>query len=272
MLKKVAILSVILLLPLMAYAENQSPWEVKLPFEKATIEYSIRGVEDGVETLYIRNYGNTTARYRRSVMQVMGIEKVTATIDFIDPEWIYIYDLQGKTATKTTNPRKYLAEEYQRLSDSEKEQVQRNSEELGFGLFFGGMSGEIEKNAMTILDINCDKIQFMGTTIYAIHGSDIALKSESNIMGMITLTEATSLNKGFAPDNYFQHPVEITAVIDPEADAISHSMAQEIIRRLSDPKASEKDVFPESKNYLKPDPEEQENMEKALEALKDIFE
>jgi hypothetical protein len=272
MLKKVTILSIILLLPLLAYAEGHSLWEVKLPFEKATIEYSIRGVEDGVETLYIKNYGNATARYRRSVMQVMGIEKVTATVDFKDPEWIYSYDLQRKTATKTTNPKKYLAEEYERLSDSEKEQVQRNSEELGVGLFFGGMSREIEENAMTILGINCDKIQLMGTTIYAIHGSDITLKTESNIMGMITLTEAISIQKGFAPDNYFQHPKEITAGIDPEADAISRSMAQEIIRRLNDSKASEKDVFPESKYYLQPDPEEQEDMEKAIEALKDIFE
>ena len=272
MLRKITIFSIILLLPRLAHAEGNNLWEVKLPFEKATIEYSISGVEEGKETLYIRNYGNNTARYRRSVMQIMGIEKLTEVVGFADPEWIYTYNLQEKTGTKIPNPKKYLNEEYEKLNDSEKEKVRRNSEELGIGLLYNGMSGEFEENAVTILGLHCDKTQFMGTTMYTIHDSDIALKTESNIMGMITLVEATSLIKGFAPENYFQHPQGITAVIDPEADAISRSIAQEMILKLRDPKASEKVFIPGATHRLQPDPEEQQDMEKAIKALKNIFE
>jgi hypothetical protein len=261
-----------MLLPIFAHAEGNNLWEVKLPFEKATIEYTISGVEEGTETVYIRNHGDTIARYRRSAMQVMGIEKITEVIDFIDHEWIYTYDLQENTGTKKVNPKKYLDEEYDQLTDSGKKLVQRNSEELGIGLLYSGMSGEFEKNAVMIQGMSCDKIQFMGTTMYTIHDSDIALKTESDIMGMITLIEAISVKEGFAPEYYFQHPEGITAVIDPEADAIARSMAQETIRNLSDPNVAEKGLYQESTHHLQPDPEEQQDMEKAIEALKNIFE
>ncbi len=270
--RNVTISLIVLFLPLLAHAEENNLWEVKLPFEKAIIEYSISGVEQGEEILYIRNYGNTTVRYRRSVMQVMGIEKVTETVVFTDPDWIYTYDLQEKTGTKITNPKKYLDEEYDKLSDLEKEQVQKNSEKLGLSLLYSGMSGEFEEKAMTILGMQCDITQFMGKTMYTIHDSDIPLKKESNIMGMVTLVEATSLTEGFAPESSFDHPPGIIPAIDPEADAISRSIAQETILRLNDPKACEKVLLQGSTHKLQPDPEEQQDMEKALEALKNIFE
>ena len=88
MVRKITIISILLLLPLLAHAAGNNFWEAKLPFEEATIEYSISGVENGAEILYLKNFGNTAARYHRSAMQVMGIVSVTETIEFIDPEWI----------------------------------------------------------------------------------------------------------------------------------------------------------------------------------------
>jgi len=272
MLKKITVFLILLFLPVLAGAEEDKLCQVRLPFEKATIEYSISGVEEGTETLYIKNFGDTTARFHRSVMQVMGIEKVTETIIITEPEWIYTYDLREKTATKTVNPKIYLEEEYLQLNESERGQVRKNSEKLGLGLPNNGMNGEFEANVMTMLGMHCDKTQLMGTTSYTIHDSDIPLKTESNIMGMITLIEATSVKKGYAPEKYFLHPEGITAVIDPEADAVSRSMAQEIIRKLNDPEASENVLFKDSAHQLQPDPEEQQDMEKAIEALKNIFE
>ena len=165
-----------------------------------------------------------------------------------------------------------MEEEYNQLSGSDKEQVLKNSKELGIVFSNGGMGGEIEENATTILGIACDKTQFMGTTMYTIHNSDIALKTETNIMGMVTLIEATSIIKDVAPQRYFQHPQGITAVIDLEADAISRSMAEETILKLNDPEASEKVLLPGATHQLHPAPEEQQDMEKAIEALKNIFE
>lgn len=273
MVRKITIISVFLfLLPLLAYADGEIFWETKLPFEKAAIKYVISGIENGEETLYLKNFGNTTAKYRRSSMQVMGIEKITETIELINPEWIYMYDLQTKTGTKVVNTKKYLAEEYLKLSDSEKERVRKNSQELSMGFLFGGLNGVLQENAKTMLGMVCDKMQFMGTTIYAIHDSDIPLETESNIMGMMTLVEAVSVQEGFAPEKYFLHPSGIIPVADLEADAISRARAQEAILKLNDPEFSKK-AFSHGRSYLpEPNPDEQQEMEQAVEALKNIFE
>ncbi|MCJ7601491.1 MAG: hypothetical protein MUO63_08300, partial [Desulfobulbaceae bacterium] len=43
---------------------EKNPWDIKLPFKEATIQYSITGSETGSETLSIRDYGKERSRHR----------------------------------------------------------------------------------------------------------------------------------------------------------------------------------------------------------------
>lgn len=273
MLKKVVVIAVFLLFPVFAGATDTNPWDIKLPFKTATIDYLLSGIEEGSETLYIRDYGKKTAKYHTSSMNLMGIRKTAETVEFVDQDWIYTFDLIERTGTKAVNPRKYMIEEYNNLSESEKKQVLRNSEEMGAGVLFGGMSTDVEKKAAEILGYQCDRVTIMGSTVYSIHGTGISLKTETNIMGMRILVEATRIDTGTAPKEYFAHPEGITAGMDPDAQAMARSLAKETITMLKDPEAMAKarNQKGQSGQQNQLTPEEQQEMEQAVETLKSIF-
>lgn len=274
MLNRSLQLFVILLLPALALAEESMPWDTRLPFEKATIKYLISGVEQGESTLYLRAYGKESVRYDNSAMEVMGLKKVSETIEFTDPDWIYLFDLQQRTATKSANPQKYMREEYRLLSEEEKAQVRQNSGMLSIGPVPGAITGEEMSNATTILGYSCDKTELMGATVYSMHQTNIPLKTESYLMGMEMRVEAVSVETGIAPEKYFQHPEDITPVMDEEADAMARSVARETIAMLKDSEAllqvSGSNV-PDGQEVRKFSPEEQEEMEEALEVLREMF-
>lgn len=274
MLNRSLLLFIILLVPALALAEESMPWDTRLPFEKATIKYLISGVEQGESTLYLRAYGKESVRYDNSVMEVMGLKKISETIEFIDPDWIYFFDLQQQTATKSANPQKYMREEYRLLSDEEKAQIQQNSGMLSIGPVPGAITGEELSNATSILGYSCDKTEFMGATVYSMHQTNIPLKTESSLMGMEMSIEAVSVETGIAPGKYFQHPEGITPVMDEEADAMARSVARETIAMLKDTEALSRASggnVPYGRERQKFSPEEQHEMEEALEALREMF-
>ncbi len=264
----------LLLVPALASGGNKNPWDKKLPFKKATIHYTLSGMEKGTETLYIRKYGKETASYHKTSTTMMGMTMVNETITITDPDWVFTFDLKEKTGTKSVNPEKYMIEEYNKLTKAEKKQVLKNSEELGSSMT-QGMGGEIEKKAEKILGFDCDKVTMMGATVYSIHDSGIPLKTESNMMGMSIKIEATKIDKGSADKKFFKHPEGITAVLDSEADAMARSMAKQTMDMLKDPeaakKASSQQPVMQNPNQQDMSPEEQQQMEKAMEALKGIF-
>ena len=274
-MKKCLLFLVVCLVPALSCAASENPWESKLPFKTATIEYSISGMEKGGETVYIRDYGRETATYRSSVMSMMGMNQVTETIEFMDPDWVYSFDVKEGTGTKVANPQKYMIEEYNKLSKAEKDQVVKNSEEMSGGPLFGGMSADVEKNAAVILGYNCDRVSFMGATVYTIPKTGVALKTESNMMGMKMLIEATKIDEGSAPDKFFKHPEGITPVMDPEADAMARTMARETMTMLKDPDAAEKSqnspMMLPGMQQQDMTPEERQQMEEAMEMLKGVF-
>jgi len=268
-------LGIVLLVPVLASAGSETPWEKKLPFKKATIQYALSGIEKGSETLYIRDYGRETAKYRKATMTMMGMTNASETIEFMDADWLYEFDMVEKTGTKSVNPQKYMIEEFNKLTKEEKEQVIKNSEEMATGPMMGALNAKVEKNAKKILGYDCDKMTMMGSTIYTMHDAGIALLTESNMMGMQIKIEATSIDKGAPPKEYFKHPEGITPVMDPEADAMARSMAKQTMDMLKDPEALKNPQTnqppQQSPNQPQLSPEEQQQMEKAMEALKGIF-
>ncbi|BHH85821.1 hypothetical protein [Desulforhopalus sp. 52FAK] len=219
---------------------EEVPWTKKLPFENATINYTISGLEQGEEILYIRDYGKEQATYSDSITKIMGMAVEEKRVEFVDEDYVYSYDLQAKEGTKSVNPQKYMAKAYAKLTREEKKQVLKNAEEMGTA-FTSGMGGSIQEKATEILGYECDKIDIMGGgATYVMHGTGIPLKVEVNMMGMKLVTMATSVDTGKIDPRHFVHPVGIEAKVDPEADAVAEAMGQQVIDSLKDPEAAEK--------------------------------
>ena len=225
--------AMMLILPSVAGADV-NPWEKKLPFKNAAIRYEISGMETGEETLYIRNHGQETARHHSGKTSMFGMSVNSRTVQITTPDWIYQFDLEERTGSKSVNPEKLMIEEYNKLSKAEKKQVQKNAEKMGTSMM-NGMEGSLEKNSKEILGYSCDKTTFMGSTIYSIHETPIALFSDTNIMGMKVKSIATSIEEGKVDDKYFAFPDGIEPQPNPDADRMAKMMAQQTIAAMKDP-------------------------------------
>lgn len=224
-----------LIAPAMVHAKSANPWDKKLPFKNLTVIYSVSGMETGEEVVYVRNYGKEVATYHTGTTTMMGMSVITKTVDFETPDYVYSYDLQSREGSKSINPKKYMIEEYNKLSKAEKKQVQKNAEKMG-PAFSEGMSAKMESKALDILGFSCDKVEIMGGAVsYVIHGTEIPLKTEINMMGMQMSMVATKVNKGRIDGKMFAHPEGITAVTDAEDDSMAKTMALQVMTMLKDP-------------------------------------
>lgn len=252
-------------------AEN--PWDTRLPFKSATIKYKVSGMQNGTELLYIDAYGKKQARFVKSSGKVLFQTVQTDTVEITTEEWIYELDLSKKHGTKITNPDIYFKEEYAKLTAKEKKMVNKNAEKMGTNLM-GGMGGNIEKNAATILGYKTDKMNALGTTVYMMHGATIALKTESNLMGLSSKVIAQEIKKGAVPKSVFIPPKGIQISFDQETDALNRSMAQSTVEMLKDPNAAAKMQEQEKLLMSEDQPSQQqpdESVEEGLKALKGLF-
>jgi len=259
---------------------EKNPWDIKLPFKEATIQYSITGSETGSETLYIRDYGKERSRHRKSTSKMMFMTVETDQIEITDPDWVYTIDMKEGTGTKVTNPIKFMIEEYNRLSSKEKDMVNKNVQEMGMS-FMQGMQGSVQQNAEKILGYNCDLASIAGTNSYSIHGTDITLKSDVSMMGMNFSTVATQINEGAVPANAFTPPAGIQITHDKEADAAARAMAKSTIDTLKSPDATQKmneqaaDAMNQTQSAEEQTPPANQgsgqDMQKAMDALKGLF-
>ncbi len=229
------LLVVLLLPPVRAFSANELLWEKKLPFQEAAIHYHIKGMEEGKETLYVRENGKERAIYRETVSHVMGVEMVNSTVTIKQADFIYTYDLQKKQGFKAVNPQKYMIEAYNKLSPAEQEKVRESARKMG-AAYTEGMGGTMEVNAVEILGYNCDKVEIMdGSATYLIHDTDVALKTEMNIMGTNLIMTAETVKKGKVDDKFFRHPEGIIAEVNAQSDEIAKNMAMQAIALLQDP-------------------------------------
>ena len=219
---------------------EELPWEKKLPFENATIHYSISGFETGTEVLYIRNFGREQATYTESTTKIMGMAVSEKSVEFVDVDFVYSYNLQAMEGTKSVNPQKSMAQAYAELTAEEKIEVEKNAEKMG-GALTQGMGGNIQEKSTQILGYDCDKVNIMGGgATYLLHGTDIALKTEVKMMGLKMITQATSIDTGTVDPKHFVHPKGIVAEVDPESEAMAQAMGQRVMAALKDPEAAKK--------------------------------
>ena len=213
----------------LAWGENL-PWEMKLPFKEATIQYDLGGNQQGNETLYVKDYGKLRAKHHKATTAVMGTTNKTETLEITDPDWVYSYNLIEKKGEKITNPRKIYQAEYSKFNAEEKRNFEKNSKELGTGMM-GKYGGSVKQNAEKILGYDCDVTTVGGmSTVYLLHGSDIPLRTDVSMMGMKSSITATKVDtSGSAPASAFAPPPGISAELNKEmetmmADTIKQSM------------------------------------------------
>ena len=223
----VVMIGIVLLLPSISSA-GDTPWDVKLPFKEAVVTYELGGVESGQETLYIKDYGEKTARYRTTSSMVLGITQTVNSVEIVTPEWIYTFDLQEGTGTKSVNPQKLMIEEYRKLTPEEKIRVDANGENMA-GALRSGLHGSVEPDARTVLGYSCDRITGMGTIAYSIHNSGITLLSESNIMGVKISRTAVALETRGVDDSFFEFPNGIVPQPSPVKDQVAALIARQTI-------------------------------------------
>jgi len=225
----------ILLLVVRGWADDL-PWEMKLPFKEATVQYELTGSEKGSETLYVKDYGKRQARLRTSTMTMMGTSQKMDTVQITDPDWIYSFDLVKKKGTKTTNPTKIYQEEYNKLSAGEKMNFEKNAKEMGTGMM-GQFGGKVQQKGAKILGYDCDVTTVGGmSTVYILHGSNIPLRSETSVMGMNNVLSATKFDTSTSvPDQVFAPPAGIKPVLDQQAESMMTRMVKDTVATLAKP-------------------------------------
>lgn len=75
----------------------------KYDIKSGIVEYEIKGVTSGKETLYFEEWGSKTAKYT-STETNLGTNKIkNNTLTITDKNWIYEIDLETKSGTKQKN-------------------------------------------------------------------------------------------------------------------------------------------------------------------------
>ena len=233
MWRAVVAAAIAMLLSVQAAAQS-SPFSWQLPFEQALVTYEISGMESGNELLYIKDFGSTTARHRETTTTILGVTRHLSSLEITTPEWIYSFDLQEKIGSKSVNPRKLMIEEYEKLGAADRQKVSDNARSMG-NVLMDGLAVSMAQNVKEILGYSCDRMTAMGSTVYTIHGTGLALMSETDLMGISLKSVATAIETGEIDNSYFEFPADIAVHHDLEADRVAQLMAQRAIEALKDP-------------------------------------
>lgn len=279
-MKTVTFLTQFILSLLIAFSAHSSlaannPWEPKLPFKQAEISYKAEGTAKGTSTLYVKDYGRTTAKYTNTEMKIFGMSQKTREVVITTPEWMYTFNLEENTGSKQTNPLKYMQDEYKKLSKADQKKARQRAEEQGVAMV-SSMGGTVEKNAKKILGYQCDKTTAMGTTVYTISGTQLPLRVKSNLMGIKIKETATNIKKGSVPSAKFEFPKGIKPIHDTSADNMMKSQAKAMMEGLlSDGQKSSssqrEQTIKEDSNDESESSGEQEEQMKQMQKMFDMF-
>lgn len=270
----VVVAAAVILLWVARTEAQTTPFSWQLPFEQGLIIYEISGMETGRELLYIKDFGFTTARHRETTTTILGVTRHLSSLEITTPQWVYSFDLQERTGSKSVNPRKLMIEEYEKLSDADKRKVSENAGTMA-KVYMSGLHGNTEQNAKQIHGFFCDRTTAMGSTVYTIHGTGLALMSETDLMGISVKSVAISIEKGGVDGTYFEFPNDIEVQHNKEADQMAQLLALRTIEVLKDPDS----VTPKTQGFMgmpssgPPEiPEEDQlEVEEAMETIKGLL-
>ena len=163
-------------------AISQTKEYKRYSLKSGIVKYTIDGMQKGSAELYFDNWGMKEATYENSVIEMYGIKQESETVNYLDGYWQYNVDKQSNTGTKTKN--------------TVLESIVENSEDgdlvvIGQQMFtnMGGKkigSGEVIGKPCEIWEL-----ESVGTKVWV--WENIPLKTETNMMGMTLVREATSI-------------------------------------------------------------------------------
>lgn len=204
------------------------------PFKTAIVQYKLAGAQQGVETLYIK--GKDRANHTDASTSMFGMSTAQRTIVITTPDKIINIDLEKGEGVESGNMLTYMAEEYEKLSSSDKAIVRKNAEKTGRNLMGMMPGGQIKTSKGTLMGKPVDIVTVMGVTTYSWAGSDIMLKSQGSIGPMRIDTQATSVKTNVSiPAEAFAIPEGVNVVFDKQADDMQRQMAKNWIDNLKDP-------------------------------------
>lgn len=217
-----------------AAAASDNPFILKYPFDSGIIEYKMDGSQKGTQTLYIK--GDASARYTEAVSKMFGMTQKVRTIDITMPNEVIHVDLEEGKAMSTGNMMTYMAQEYEKLSPAEKENVKKNSEKVGAQMGQQFMGGKPETSEGTFMGKPVTITKAGSMTSYVWKDTPIVLKMQGSVMGMRTDQVATSIKEGaHVSASKLKVPDGIQVQHDPQADAMTRQMAKNMLDSLKDP-------------------------------------
>lgn len=174
--------------------------------ESGVVQYQMTGGQNGSETIYFDRWGMREAKYTRTEISFSGITQKTNTLTLIDGEWIYVVDMDKRTAAKTKNSLlKTIAEKSGKKDFGEiGEQMLRDmgGEKIG--------SGEIAGKPCDVWEV-----KRLGSKSWV--WKSIALKTQVKMGGLEITSTATSVEEGVSiPEDKFALPsgVSVTETQD----------------------------------------------------------
>jgi len=227
--KVLSIISFILVTNLVSY---NTPFWKPLPFKEGVIYYIIDGNEIGIETLYIKDYGKTTIRFTSKESKIMFDQLYTEQITLTTPKWVYKIDLANNSAYKSTNILNLLNKEYSKLSKQDQKNIISNIKAYNFFLH-DNINTQSKKTKHFILSHTCyDSLTFDGRLTCYFQNSDIYLKSQIDIFGFSSKTEAINIEIKKVDDSIFQLPKNLSIISDQESEEKNIIRAKQIISYL----------------------------------------
>lgn len=257
--KNILAILTVLLFATSAFA-LQSPWEKPLPYKKASIMYKMTGSmpggggSNGKMEIYFKEYGDYSVETTDMTSSVMGMTNREHDLTITTPNWEYTVDYANNTATKITNPDKYLIQEFKKLSKANQQKIINIINKRGWGIIESSRA-TYKKNAKKVLGIMCDKISVTNpepemsdevTTTYNIKGTFLPLIVEFRKGSMVAVDMVATSFKKSAPASKFKIP-NIQFEHDIEEDRDNLIDAKETIRRLLG-----MGKIPKTKVYKKP--------------------
>ncbi len=229
-MKKLLSLLIVLLFVTSASALD-NPWDKKLPFKNAIVDYTVSGSMDGEKSIYVKDYGRTIAEHSTISVKMFGMTQEQKEMILTTPDWVYTIDLTENTGTRQTNPKKFIIQEFNNLSKSKQKKVLKNIEKLGTPSM-EGTNEDLQKNAAKIMGYQCDKASMAGTIVFMISGTDFPLEIKINSMGVKFDQVATSIKKKSAPSSKFDLPANIHFEHNKQVDEMMQTQAKTMMEYL----------------------------------------
>ena len=173
--------------------ENVKFYEI----EAGQIEYTISGVNTGIESMKWNNWGRKTVRRMKSTMSMMGVTQSTDQLMYTDGRWVYIVDQVTNTATKMESPMLNMAN-----------RKDPNLMKAGTD-FMKAMGGKIVGKE-TILGKVCDWWEMKQMMTKTCIWRGVPLKTVAGMPGMEMIQTAVDLKVGAIPDSQVSLPSHVS--------------------------------------------------------------